>query len=102
MKECSLLISNDTGPILLAGLLGKPTFSLYGPTNPLLHKFPGKHNKHLQYQIKCSPLVDQKMCFTLGGRKGCPFNQCMKEININTAKTKIESFIGELNIAKRN
>jgi len=44
IKECSVFISNDSGPLYIANLLGKATFTIYGPTNPeFSHPF-GKHH----------------------------------------------------------
>lgn len=34
IKNCSVLISNDSGPVYIANILGKATFSIYGPTEP--------------------------------------------------------------------
>jgi ADP-heptose:LPS heptosyltransferase len=34
LKRCSLIVSNDAGPMHLAAVLGVPTIGIYGPTNP--------------------------------------------------------------------
>ena len=31
MKKCSVFIGNDSGPVQIASLLGKPTFTIYSP-----------------------------------------------------------------------
>jgi lipopolysaccharide heptosyltransferase II len=36
LKRCSLVVSNDAGPMHLAAVLGTPTVGIYGPTNPYL------------------------------------------------------------------
>lgn len=36
IQHCSLLISNDSGPMHIAAGLGVPTIGIFGPTNPLL------------------------------------------------------------------
>jgi lipopolysaccharide heptosyltransferase II len=36
LKRCSLVVSNDAGPMHLAAVLGVPTLGIYGPTNPHL------------------------------------------------------------------
>lgn len=102
LRECSLLISNDTGPILVAGLLGKPTFSIYGPTNPLFHKFQGMNQKTYHENIKCSPGVDKKMCFTLGGRVGCPSAECMKFLKFDSVFNEVSLFISDLKLIAKN
>jgi heptosyltransferase II len=35
LRECSLLVTNDTGGMHLANLLGVPLIALFGPTNPI-------------------------------------------------------------------
>jgi heptosyltransferase-3 len=36
LKWCSLLVSNDAGPMHLGAILGVPTLGIYGPTSPHL------------------------------------------------------------------
>ena len=98
LKEASLLISNDSGPIYIAGLLGIPTFTIFGPTNPLFHNLGGKYHKFIQKKIHCSPLENEKQCFTKGGRVGCPSFECMHQLSLNEVTNKIEQFISELKI----
>jgi ADP-heptose:LPS heptosyltransferase len=102
LKGSSLLISNDTGPILIAGLLGKPTFSLYGPTNPLYHKASGDYHDFIHKTIKCSPRKDQKLCFTFGGRRGCPSFECMRSLKFDDVIAEVKSFIINLKITPKN
>ena len=101
LKECSLLISNDTGPILIAALLGKPTFPLYGPTNPIFHVPPGNNYRYVQENILCSPRSYQKMCFANGGRGDCPANECMRLLRYNDVMSEVNRFIEELKINPR-
>lgn len=81
IKKCKLFISNDSGPLQIAALLGKPTFCIYGPTNPLFHIPFGNYHSSIKKHLKCSP-EKEKYCFTFGGRY-CPHYDCMKLISVD-------------------
>jgi len=34
IRRCSILITNDSGPMHIAAILGKPAFAFFGPTDP--------------------------------------------------------------------
>ena len=61
IKHASYFIGNDSGPIHIANLLGVPTFTIYGPTNPEYHKplngvnsfYQKKLFVHLTLKKKC-------------------------------------------------
>jgi ADP-heptose:LPS heptosyltransferase len=36
LKKCSIVVSNDSGPLHIAAALGTPVLGIYGPTDPLL------------------------------------------------------------------
>ncbi len=94
-KECSVFISNDSGPTYIAALLGKPTFTIYGPTNPKYSlPFGGKH-AFIQKQLSCSA-VDEKFCFTMGGIN-CPSNECMQLLTVEEVYKSVEAFLHEIN-----
>jgi heptosyltransferase-2 len=97
LKKAQLLISNDSGPIYVAGLLGIPTFTIFGPTNPIFHNIGGKYHQFIQKKINCSPLPEKKLCFTEGGKVGCPSFECMHLLSVNEAEKKVENFISDLN-----
>jgi len=91
LKECSLLISNDTGPIQIAALLDKHTFSIYGPSNPEYSVPIGASHSSINKIIECSPVKD-RICFTQGGIK-CTHFKCMTELNVSDVNKKIDQFI---------
>ena len=96
IKECSVFISNDSGPLYIANLLGKATFSIYGPTNhEFSHPF-GKHHKFIQKKISCSPDGTQ-YCFAQAGLD-CPSNECMNLLQVEEVYNTFQSFISELGI----
>lgn len=95
IKNCKLFISNDSGPLQIAALLGKPTFSIYGPTNPLFHLPYGEYHWSIQKHLKCSP-QKEKYCFTFGGRY-CPHYDCMKLISVNEVFKSISKLLENIN-----
>ena len=97
LKGCSLIVANDSGPLYIANCLGKPTFAIYGPTNPAYHVPLGKGNRFVQKVIKCSP-AEQKYCFTNAGRRGCPAYECMNLLSVDEVHSKINEFIEYLGL----
>ena len=77
IKQCAVFIGNDSGPLYIASLLGKPTFTIYGPTNPQFSLPLGEQHGYICKVIRCSPPQNEQYCFTVGGRAGCPAFQCM-------------------------
>ncbi len=98
-QKAALFISNDSGPIYIASLLGKPTFTIYGPTNPKFSLPFGAYHKYYQKILSCSA-SDEKYCFTLGGIN-CPSQECLNLISVNEVENEIKKFIKELSIEKK-
>jgi ADP-heptose:LPS heptosyltransferase len=101
IKECSVFIGNDSGPIHIANLLGKPTFSLFGPTNPKFAAPLGDYNEYTFKVVKCSPRIDEEFCFTNGGRDGCPSFECMNQLSVGKVKDALFIFLEKIKIQKK-
>lgn len=101
IRGCSLIISNDSGPVYIANIMGKPTFTIYGPTNPIFHIPYGKNHQFYQRIIKCSPDAGSKYCFTDAGRNGCPSFECMNMISTQELEEKLMEFIYSLGIKQK-
>jgi len=100
IKEASLFISNDSGPTYIASLLGKPTFIIYGPTNPKFSLPFGVNHKYYKKELSCSA-KEEKICFTLGGIN-CSSYECMNLITVDEIEDSINSFIKLLGIDEKN
>lgn len=96
IKDSFLIISNDSGPIYIANMLGKPTFTIYGPTNPAFSVPVGHYHKFIMKKIKCSPEADNQYCFTNAGRQGCPSFECMNDFKVNDVYNELKSFLNKL------
>ncbi|MEO8398798.1 MAG: glycosyltransferase family 9 protein [Ignavibacteriaceae bacterium] len=96
IKKCSIFISNDSGPLYLANLLNKPTFSIYGPTNPEYSLPFGKYHKFIQKKISCSPNGAQ-YCFTHAGLY-CPSYECMHQLSVDEVGSSIKKYLIEIGL----
>jgi lipopolysaccharide heptosyltransferase II len=73
LAHCDLILTNDTGTMHLAALLGVPTVSLFGSTEPKLTGPLGAQHHVIRHQVPCSP------CFL----RECPLDfRCMKAITV--------------------
>ena len=100
IKEASLFISNDSGPIYIASLLGKPTFTIYGPTNPKFSLPFGENHQFYQKILPCST-DKEKVCYTLGGIN-CPSQECLNLISVDEIENAVADFIKKLGIRRKN
>lgn len=99
IKDACLFISNDSGPSYIANLLGKPTFTIYGPTNPKFSLPFGENHRYFQKELSCSA-KEEKICFTLGGIY-CPSYECLNLITVDQIEDSINSFIMLLGIEEK-
>jgi ADP-heptose:LPS heptosyltransferase len=72
LRRCRLLLTNDTGTMHLATLLGVPVVAVFGSTEPKLTGPLGTNNHVVRHQVECSP------CFL----RQCPLDfRCMKAVS---------------------
>lgn len=100
IRDSSLVISNDTGSIYIGYLLGKSTFTIYGPTNPNYSLPVGENHAFIRKEISCSPLENKQYCYTYGGRN-CNFYDCMNYLNYDSVKINVFKFIAGQGIPKK-
>jgi lipopolysaccharide heptosyltransferase II len=73
LRKCRLLLTNDTGTMHLATLLGVPVVAVFGSTEPSLTGPLGKGNQVVRHHVECSP------CFL----RECPLDfRCMKAVSV--------------------
>jgi lipopolysaccharide heptosyltransferase II len=73
LRSCRLLLTNDTGSMHLAALLGVPVVAIFGSTEPRLTGPRGACHTILRRHVECSP------CFL----RNCPIDfRCMKAISV--------------------
>jgi ADP-heptose:LPS heptosyltransferase len=93
IKGCSLFIGNDSGPAQIANLLGKPTFTIYGPTNPDFHKSLKGENRFIIKELSCSSKDGEKWCSHYGGMIGCNSFECMLQLEYEDVEKAIIDYI---------
>jgi lipopolysaccharide heptosyltransferase II len=71
LRSCRALLTNDTGTMHLAALLGLPVVAVFGSTEPALTGPVGNGHVIVRHHVECSP------CFL----RECPIDfRCMKEV----------------------
>jgi len=66
IRQLQVFVSNDSGPMHIAGALGVPAVGIFGPTTRELGFFPyGKRSRVVETQLACRPCA-------LHGSKKCP------------------------------
>ncbi|MFN2508543.1 MAG: lipopolysaccharide heptosyltransferase II [Chthoniobacterales bacterium] len=72
LRECKLLLTNDTGTMHLATLLGVPVVAVFGSTEPRLTGPLGTGHTVIRHHVECSP------CFL----RECPIDfRCMHAVS---------------------
>ena len=83
LKNCSLLLTNDTGTMHLADLLGVPVVAIFGSTEPALTGPSGittPPHRILRRKVECNPCYLRK----------CPIDfRCMNELTLEMVVTAV-------------
>lgn len=92
LRQCHMLVCNDSAPMHIATAVGTPVIALFGPQEPALHGPYGNNNVTLRYKVQCSPCI-QNVCQR-------PQNSCMDNIKVGqvyeSAVRKIQSVRKEM------
>ena len=84
LRGCRLVLTNDTGTMHLASLLGVPTVAIFGSTEPRLTGPLGDRHIVLRHQVECSP------CFL----RKCPIDfRCMKAVSVREVTEAVLSIL---------
>jgi lipopolysaccharide heptosyltransferase II len=84
LRECRLLLTNDTGTMHLAALLGIPVVAIFGSTEPRLTGPLGNGHIVLRHHVECSP------CFL----RECPIDfRCMKAVSVEEVADAVLSIV---------
>ncbi len=78
LERSWMVIGNDCGPMHMAAALGRPTLTIYGPTEGWRLAPPGEKHRYVQAGIDCAPCYRQ----ILGSFKKCAELACMDSISV--------------------
>ncbi|MGA9294593.1 MAG: glycosyltransferase family 9 protein, partial [Ignavibacteriaceae bacterium] len=96
IKGAFIVIGCDSGTVYIASLLGKPTFTIYGPTNPRFSLPFGKHHDYIYKETIYSPKYDEQYGYGLAGYF-TPSIDFMSSLSVDEVFGKILKFIDNLN-----
>jgi lipopolysaccharide heptosyltransferase II len=86
LRRCRVLLTNDTGTMHLAALLGVPVVAVFGSTEPQLTGPLGEGHIILRHHVECSP------CFL----RECPIDfRCMKAVTADEVADAVLSALGK-------
>jgi heptosyltransferase-2 len=84
LRGCRALLTNDTGTMHLAALLGVPVVAIFGSTEPALTGPIGNGHIMIRHHVECSP------CFL----RECPIDfRCLKEVTIPEVVNAVMSIL---------
>lgn len=96
LAECSLLVTNDSGPMHLAAAVGTPTVSLWGPGDPLSTGPAGRVHRLVRHpELPCVPCVKNE-CPRSGRGYLLPDakHECMSLIAVNEVEAAVDAYAG--------
>ena len=86
LRECQALLTNDTGTMHLATLLGVPTVAVFGSTEHRLTGPLGDGNIVVRHHVECSP------CFL----RKCPIDfRCMHAVGTDEVVARLLELLGK-------
>ena len=95
INECSIFIGNDSGPVNIANFIGRPTFTIYGATNPEFTASLSDHQKYIQKVLNCSARHGEKFCIIEGAIYSCQGIQCMNYLTLDKVYDSLIPLIGK-------
>jgi heptosyltransferase-2 len=84
IQSCSIILTNDSGPMHIAAAFDIPLLALFGSTNDTTTGPYGKHAKVIHKHVECSP------CY----KRVCPIDfRCMKRIEVDEVYQELQCLI---------
>jgi ADP-heptose:LPS heptosyltransferase len=92
LRRSALLVTNDSGPLHLAGALGTKTVSFFGPETPVLFGPRGPGHVTLYRGIDCSPCISIYNAKTVRCMRTAP--ECLSLISVDEAMAAVRRALG--------
>jgi heptosyltransferase-2 len=81
IRDCAALVCNDTGPRHYGLAFGRPTITIFGPTDPAWTETHAACEKKLRVSVPCGPCQ----------LRTCPIDhRCMTMISVETAAAAVQ------------
>ena len=91
LARASVVITNDSGPMQLAALLGAPVVSLWGPGTPATYEPRTPRHVAVRQDVFCSP------CLYITRKPPCEGNNiCMKWLGVQSVLSAVGELVPEL------
>jgi heptosyltransferase II len=97
LSLCDLVVTNDTGPMHLAGAVGTPTVSLWGPSDPREVRQVGAPDVRVTGpELACKPCY-RNHCARRGAGTLLPdaHEECMRLIEVESVVRAVDAALGE-------
>lgn len=92
LRKCRVVLTNDTGTMHLASLIGLPVVAIFGSTEPRLTGPLGDGHFVLRHQVECSP------CFL----RQCPIDfRCMKAVRVEEVVEAVSTILAKSTLPSR-
>jgi len=85
LRQATLFVGNDNGPMHIAAAMGTPVVALFGPTDPRVWAPSGQGHVTVYKGIDCQP------CFPDGCRRG--EENCMRRIGLDDVIPLVEKLL---------
>lgn len=79
LASAKMIIGNDSGPLHVAVALGRPSISIYGPTDPEFVGPYGQLDRVIRFNVDCFPCRN----------KTCGHHSCMKGVEVDAVWAKV-------------
>jgi lipopolysaccharide heptosyltransferase II len=76
LERCSVVVSNDTGPMHLAVSVNTPVVAIFGPTDPRVYG---------PYRAESVVLWNEMSCSSCGNKTKCQHRECLQKITVDMA-----------------
>jgi ADP-heptose:LPS heptosyltransferase len=88
LSKMALVVSNDTGPMHLAALLGVPTVGIFGPTDHRKWTPPGRFTA-VYDSLECRP------CYYLSRMPACTHLDCLRRLAVEKVWAAAEALLAK-------
>jgi lipopolysaccharide heptosyltransferase II len=89
VARCAAFVTNDSGLMHVAGMLGVPTLALFGPTDPVKNRPLGGTTRILRLGLPCSP------CTREHAMNVCDHHDCLRNLETGPVLEALATILAE-------